>query len=109
MSRIVLEVLVGGLRLPVLVRQMYFLTRRRLLVRCQGPPELRQAQETISTRSKELARLTQLNSSVKCLEDNVALYEVSEDYLKIELAAEINNSTRLSQLVYDICAEVVDL
>lgn len=57
--------------------------------------ELWQAHDTISTQCKKLARVGQLKSSITSLGDNVALYEASENELKQEHGAAINNSTRL--------------
>lgn len=60
--------------------------------------ELRQARDTISTQSRELAKIAQLKMSIKSLQDNVAFYEASEESLKGELAAVTMESTRLGQL-----------
>lgn len=75
----------------------------------RAPAELHQTRDTISTPSKELARVAQLKSSIKSIEDNVVVYEASKDELKKELAAVINDSAWLSKIVDDICAEMVYL
>lgn len=52
-------------------------------------------QYTISTQSKKLPEVAELTSSIKRLIDNVALYVGSEEELKRELAGAINDSTWL--------------
>lgn len=56
-----------------------------------------------------LAKVVQLKSSIRCVKDNVAFYESSEEELKIELGAVVEDSTWLSQLVDDMRVGVVDL
>lgn len=46
---------------------------------------------------------------MKSLEDNVTVYETSEEQMKKQRASAIGGCTRLSQVVDDILAEVVDL
>lgn len=71
--------------------------------------ELDQARDTMSTSSKELAKVALLKSSIRRIEHNVTLHEASAEELKTELVVPINDNTRLRQLVDDIRAEVVDL
>lgn len=71
--------------------------------------ELRQAHDTTSTQSKEMAKIAQLKMSVKILEDNFAFYETSEEDLKVEPAKSTAESTRLEKLLYGTRAQVVDL
>lgn len=44
--------------------------------------DLRQAADTISTQCKELAKVAQLSSALKCLEDIVGFFEASEKELE---------------------------
>lgn len=57
--------------------------------------ELRQARNTISMQSKELAKNAQLRMSMKSLEDNVAFYNGSEGSPKSEFAVMTTKSTVL--------------
>lgn len=60
-------------------------------------------------QSKELARTEQLEPFITGLEYDVPLYEVSDEDLKSELAAEITDSTRLGQLLDGARADEIDL
>lgn len=71
--------------------------------------ELRQTRETISTESKEFDRNAHLKSSRKSMEDNMTFYEEREEDLKSDLAAEITQSTPISQSIDDIRAELDNL
>lgn len=73
----------------------------------RGTAKRRQSRDTMSMQCKELAIVALWRSSIKSLEDNVAFYKVIEERLKNELAAAINISIRLSQLVGDIDAELL--
>lgn len=44
--------------------------------------ELCQARDTISTQSKDMAKIVRLKTSIKLLEDNVEFYEASKEILK---------------------------
>lgn len=70
---------------------------------------LRQARDTIAMQSKELAKIAQLKSSLKNLENNMSFYEASEEDLKNAFAATIKDSTWFSQLVDGIQARLADL
>lgn len=83
---------------PVASRQMARATVELLLTR-----------DTVSTQSNELASVAQFRSSIERLENKVVFYEASEEELENELSAEMKDSTRVSQLVDDVRAEVVDL
>lgn len=56
--------------------------------------EVRQASDTVSTQGKEVAKIAQLKSSIKGLEDNVSFYKATERELKYELEKAIKDSTR---------------
>lgn len=71
--------------------------------------ELPQAGNTITTQSMDVAKIAQLKSSIKRVEDRVRFYEACEKDMKSELEASITKSTRIGQLFDDIHAEVVDL
>lgn len=61
------------------------------------------------TQSKELDKVAKFNPSVRSPEDNVDFNEASEEELKKELAAAIDDHTPLRQLGDEIHAKVLDL
>lgn len=75
----------------------------------QATAELHWARNTIYTQSKNLTTMFRMKSSMKCLEENVTIFEASEKEMKIEVASLMKDITRFSQLVDDILVEVVDL
>lgn len=60
--------------------------------------ELHQTRDMISTRSKELAKFSLLNMSIRGLYDNAGFYEASEKGLKGDIAEEMAKSTQLGEL-----------
>lgn len=71
--------------------------------------EFHQARNAISTQSKELATIAQLNALVKFLGDNIAFHEASGERAKCELRAATTESTKLGQLFGSTRAEVTEL
>lgn len=60
--------------------------------------ELNQAHKTISTQSRELAKIAQFKFSLKIPKDNVVFYETNEENLKGKLAKVTVGRKRLGQL-----------
>lgn len=71
--------------------------------------ELRQACNTISTQSKWLVKIVQLQISIKSLKDSVSCDKANEENLKSKLAAKIMESIRFDQFWDDAREEVVYL
>lgn len=63
----------------------------------------------ISTKRRELAKITQLKMSTRSLEGNVALYDASEENLKGELEKTMAERTRLKELFNSRRAQVARL
>lgn len=68
----------------------------------------RQTRDTTSTQSMDLAKIAQLKTSIKNLEDNAAFYEASEEDWKDELAKATAEHTRLGELFDSMRTQVVD-
>lgn len=71
--------------------------------------EIYSARNMMPVQSKELAKIAQLNSSIKRLDDNVGSHETSEEELKDKLAAAMKDSTWLNTLFDDIRAEAAEI
>lgn len=71
--------------------------------------ELRQACDTTSTQSKELAKIEQWKVPIKILEDKIAFLKTTEESLKSELVMATMDNTRHCQLLDRTCIEVAGI